>query len=120
MREAVADEAAGRSARGGGRPGEGAGREGEERGPSVVDRGASRFPRFRPPPEALLKEAKDFADRGKLEKALKRLDWIADVDERFPGLWELAATIYDELGEVDVAAECRRRAAEPSRRKSPL
>ena len=68
----------------------------------------------------MLKEAKDFADRGKLEKALKRLDWIADVDERFPGLWELAATIYDELGEVEVAAVCRRRAAEPSRRKSPL
>jgi len=120
MLEELEDEAAVRSARGQAKSEEAAPPEDEERGPSLVERAASRFPRFRPPPEALLKEAKDLADRGKLEKALKRLDWIADVDERFPGLWELAATIYDELGEVDVAAECRRRAAEPSRRKSPL
>jgi Flp pilus assembly protein TadD len=65
----------------------------------------------------LLEQARDLASRGKLEKALKRLDWIADVDERFPGLWELAATVYDQLGETEVADECRRRAAEGSRTK---
>ncbi|TLZ75071.1 MAG: hypothetical protein E6K08_09455 [Methanobacteriota archaeon] len=121
MLEELEDEAAVRSARGqAAKPEEAAAPEDEERGPSLVERAASRFPRFRPPPEALLKEAKDLADRGKLEKSLKRLDWIADVDERFPGLWELAATIYDELGEAEVAAECRRRAAQRSRPKNPL
>jgi len=120
MLEELEDEAAVRSARGqAAQPEEAAAPEDQEGAPSLVERTASRFPRFRPPPEALLKEARDLADRGKLEKALKRLDWIADVDERFPGLWELAATIYDELGEDEVAAECRRRAAEGSRTKSP-
>ena len=120
MLEELEDEAAVRSARGqAAKPEEAAAPEDEERGPSLVERAASRFPRFRPPPEALLKEAGDLAERGKLERALKRLDWIADVDERFPGLWELAATIYDELGEAEVAAECRRRAAERSRTKTP-
>jgi len=120
MLEELEDEAAVRSARGqAAKPEEAAAPEDEERGPSLVERAASRFPRFRLPPEALLREAGDLADRGKLERALKRLDWIADVDERFPGLWELAATIYDELGEAEVAAECRRRAAEGSRTKTP-
>src|SRR3989442_6764395 len=109
MLEELEDEAAVRSARGqAANPEEAAAPEDEERGPSLVERAASRFPRFRLPPEALLREAGDLADRGKLERALKRLDWIPDVDERFPGLWEPAAPIYDEPGEAPVAADGRR------------
>src|SRR3989442_13477499 len=101
MLEELEDEAAVRSARGqAANPEEAAAPEDQERGPSLVERAASRFPRFRLPPEALLREAGDLAGRGKLARALKRLDWIADLDERFPGRWELAATIYGELSDA--------------------
>jgi tetratricopeptide (TPR) repeat protein len=63
----------------------------------------------------LMEEARRLRDQGKLEKALRRLDLVADSDERYPGLWELAAEVYDRLGERDAAAECRRRAKESSR-----
>src|SRR5437667_5545030 len=85
MLDQLEDEAAVRSARGQvAKPEETAAPEDEERGPSVVERAASRFPRLQPPPEALLREAGDHAARDKLERALARLDWIADVDQRLP------------------------------------
>jgi len=78
--------------------------------PKRLDRPTSPFNRARSSPSALLDEARGLADRGKFEKAIKRLDRMADQDERFPGLWELAAEIYQRMGELDAAAECRRRA----------
>lgn len=64
-------------------------------------------------PSVLLEDARTLMLEGKLEKALRRLDRVAAADARFPGLWQLAAEVYDRLGEPEAAAECRRRAAEP-------
>jgi tetratricopeptide (TPR) repeat protein len=65
-------------------------------------------------PAYLMDEARRLTDAGEFEKALRRLDRIADLDDRYPGLWELAAEVYDRLGEPVAAAECRRRAQETS------
>jgi Tfp pilus assembly protein PilF len=61
-----------------------------------------------------MEEARVLRDAGEFEKALRRLDRVADSDDRYPGLWELAAQVYERLGEPDAAAECRRRAKESS------
>src|SRR3989442_11992361 len=91
MLEELEDEAAVRSARGqAANPEEAAAPEDQERGPSLVERAASRFPRFRLPPDALLREAGELAGRGKLERALNHLGLIAHVHARFPRLCELA------------------------------
>jgi len=66
-------------------------------------------------PAALLAETRVLMEQGRLEKALRRLDRVAAQDERYPGLWDLAAEAYERLGEPEVAAECRRRAKEDSR-----
>jgi tetratricopeptide (TPR) repeat protein len=65
-------------------------------------------------PAYLMEEARVLMDAGEFEKALRRLDRVADSDDRYPGLWELAAQVYERLGEPDAAAECRRRAKESS------
>ena len=62
-----------------------------------------------------LAEARVLMEQGRLERALRRLDRVAAQDERYPGLWDLAAEAYERLGELEVAAECRRRAKEGSR-----
>ncbi len=85
---------------------------GEEPAATLIDRLASLFPRSWRAPDVLLAEARELADRGKLEKALRRLDRVADFDAHYPGLWQLAAEIYERMGEVEEAAECRRRAVE--------
>ena len=61
-----------------------------------------------------LGEARTLMEEGKLEKALRRLDRVAAQDVHTPGLWELAAEIYERLGESEIAAQCRRRAQEAS------
>jgi hypothetical protein len=63
----------------------------------------------------LMEDARRLKEQGKLEKALRRLDLVADSDARYPGLWELAAEVYDRLGEPEAAAECLRRAKESAR-----
>ena len=71
--------------------------------------------RLVPSPVALLAEARGLMEQGRFEKALRRLDRVAAQDERYPGLWDLAAEAYERLREPEVAAECRRRAKEGSR-----
>ncbi|TLZ44311.1 MAG: hypothetical protein E6K19_04850 [Methanobacteriota archaeon] len=81
---------------------------------SVERHGILRGRLARSPPY-LMEEARMLMEAGEFEKVLRRLDRIADSDNRYPGLWELAAEVYDRLREPEAAAECRRRANESSR-----
>jgi tetratricopeptide (TPR) repeat protein len=70
---------------------------------------------FRRSTEALLADARNLINGGDLDKARKRLDRVVAKGVQNPGLWDLAAALYDRLGESQKASECRRRARRFSR-----
>jgi hypothetical protein len=70
---------------------------------------------FRRSTEALLADARNLINGGDLDKARKRLDRVVAKGVQDPGSWDLAAALYDRLGEAQKATECRRRARRFSR-----
>jgi hypothetical protein len=70
---------------------------------------------FRRSTDALLADARNLINGGDLDKARKRLDRVVARGVQDPGLWDLAAALYDRLGDAQKATECRQRARRFSR-----
>lgn len=81
----------------------------EEEAVAIGRRLTTAFRRSSREPTAILAEARAYLGRDQLDKALRRLDRLAEIDVAFPGLWAVAADVYEAMGEPEAAEECRRR-----------
>lgn len=70
----------------------------------LVDRRLTADPRDL---DALFLQASLDLRDGKAEEALRQVNEIIRLDERYPGVWFLKAEIYERMGNPKLASECR-------------